>query len=307
MNTVLITGVTGFLGRYIARQFAESGWSVVGIGTRPPENSPKQNLYQYHQIKLPSLELVNLIKEVNPKVCIHCAGRASVNLSITDPASDFSASVAVTFNLLEALRIYAPECCVIYLSSAAIYGNPERLPVGENQVPNPISPYGFHKLIGEQLCKEFFKIYQLPTAIVRIFSAYGPGLRRQVLWDMCHKALTQPQIKLRGTGSESRDYIHAIDVASAIYMLSHKSSFEAEVYNLARGIQTTIKELANMVVENLGLDKPIEFDGINPQGNPLNWQADISRLTEVGFTPEVSLERGLKVYAQWCRAEVLGW
>lgn len=307
MNTVLITGVTGFIGRYVARQFTEAGWIVAGLGTRPLENAPKQDLFSYHQLSLPSADLANTIEQLQPQVCIHCAGRASVDLSVSDPAADFNTNVGATFNLLNTLRLYAPSCRLIYLSSAAVYGNPESLPITENQTVKPISPYGFHKLIGEQLCTELFKVYGLPTSIVRIFSAYGPGLRRQVVWDICQKALTQPVLRLRGTGNESRDFIHVRDVANAIYTLAKEAPCEAEVYNLASGRETTIRELAHLVLAQLGLSNQIEFDGSVSVGNPINWRTDTSRLAQMGFALQVNLERGINVYCQWCRAEILGW
>ncbi|MGA7932345.1 MAG: NAD-dependent epimerase/dehydratase family protein [Kovacikia sp.] len=307
MKTVLITGVAGFIGRYVARQFAEEGWNVIGLGTRPGENAPMQSLSLYQQLRLPSDHLADLVQQIQPHVCIHCAARASVNLSVTEPDQDFSASVDVTFNLVNTLRLYAPQCRLIYLSSAAVYGNPKTLPISESQTPQPISPYGFHRLMSEQICAEFSKIYGLPTSIVRIFSAYGPGLRRQVLWDMCHKALTQPILKLQGTGTESRDFIHVRDIGKAIYVLAKHGPCQAEVYNLASGVETTIKELSNLVLEHLERNIAIEFDGVIRAGDPLNWKADITNIKQFGFTPEVSLQRGISVYAQWCRAEVMGW
>lgn len=307
LKTVLVTGVTGFIGRYVARQFSEEGWKVVGLGTRPAENAPMQYLSFYQPLLLPSDALADLVQQTQPDVCIHCAARASVGLSVTEPDQDFKASVDVTFNIVDTLRLYAPQCRLIYVSSAAVYGNPKTLPISESQKPQPISPYGFHRLMSEQICAEFFQIYGLPTSIVRIFSAYGPGLRRQVLWDMCYKALTQPILKLQGTGHESRDFIHVRDIAKALYVLAEQAPCQAEVYNLASGVETTIKELADMVLTHTERKIPIEFDGIIRAGDPLNWKADVSSLTQIGFTPEVNLQRGISVYAQWCRAEVMGW
>lgn len=307
MKTVLITGVTGFIGRYIARQFFDAGWSVLGLGTRPQENAPNQSLSHYYQLVLPSNDLPRIIQQVQPQVCIHCIGRASVGLSITEPSSDFKTSVEVTFQILDALRVYAPICKTIYLSSAAVYGNPEFLPIVETHKTNPISPYGFHKLICEQLCQEFYEIYQLPIAIVRIFSAYGPGLRRQVIWDICHKSLTESVLKLKGTGNESRDFIHVIDVAKAIHNIAEISPCKADIYNLASGLETKIKKLPDFILSELERTIEVKFDKAVSTGDPLNWQANISKLEDLGFTPKVSLERGLKVYTQWCRAEVLGW
>jgi UDP-glucose 4-epimerase len=307
IKTVLITGVTGFIGRYVARVYSDLGWKVVGTGTTSEENSPTGNLSLYRTLFLPSPELPTFIEQIRPQVCVHCAGRASVPLSVNEPADDFNASVASTFNLLEALRKKSPECRLIYLSSAAVYGNPQILPVSEDHSSNPISPYGFHKSICEELCKEFYEIYNLHTTVLRIFSAYGPGLRRQVVWDICYKALTQPILQLQGTGQESRDFIHVRDVARAIYFLSENSSAWGRIFNVASGQETTIQKLAELVMEYLNKQNAITFDGNIPKGTPMNWRADMSRLEKLGFSSEVSLEKGIEVYTKWCQAEIIGW
>ncbi|MDF5725945.1 MAG: NAD-dependent epimerase/dehydratase family protein [Rhizonema sp. PD37] len=305
-NNILVTGVAGFIGRYVARHFSEQGWSVIGIDNSPPENAPLANLAAYHRFQLPDVALSSVLKEQPPDVCIHCAGRASVWLSMSDPAADFYTNTVLTFEILNALRLNAPNCRFIFLSSAAAYGNPESLPITEEQHSAPLSPYGFHKWQCEQLCLEFTKVYDLPTASLRIFSAYGPGLRRQVLWDICQKAITQNFVSLQGTGSESRDFIHALDIAKALVVVANSAPMQGEVYNLASGREIYISELANMVLSALESNVLPQFDTIVPAGTPLNWQADISKLSTLGFTPSVPLERGVKTFAQWCRAELVG-
>lgn len=310
MNTqtksVLITGVAGFIGRYVARYFSEQGWSVIGVDNSTPENAPLANLSAYHRLQLPDATINSVLKDNLPQVCIHCAGRASVGLSMTEPAADFYSNTMVTFELLNALRLNAPECRFIFLSSAAVYGNPESLPVSEKQLYAPLSPYGFHKLQSEQLCLEFTKVYNLPTASLRIFSAYGPGLRRQVLWDICHKAISQSSLILQGTGKESRDFIHALDIAKALNVVAESAPMQGEAYNLGTGREVCIEELAHLILDALELDYPVQFDGAAPVGTPLNWQADVSKLKNLGFTPSVPLERGVKTFANWCRAELIG-
>ncbi|MHC5717533.1 MAG: NAD-dependent epimerase/dehydratase family protein [Nostoc sp.] len=306
LKKLLLTGVAGFIGRYVARYFSDQGWSVIGIDSSPPENAPLSNLAAYHRLQLPDPKLNNILQENPPQVCIHCAGRASVGLSVTDPVADFHANTVLTFELLNTLHLYAPDCRFIFLSSAAVYGNPESLPVRETQTVAPISPYGFHKLMCEQLCLEFTKIYGLSTASLRIFSAYGPGLRRQVLWDICQKAITQSSLLLQGTGQESRDFIHALDIARALSVVVESAPMEGEIYNLGTGREVTISELATMLLESLKQNCQMQFDGVVPTGNPLNWQADISKLKSIGFTPTVELERGVKTFVNWCRAELVG-
>jgi UDP-glucose 4-epimerase len=305
-KSILITGVAGFIGRYVARHFSEQGWSVVGIDNSPPENAPVANLSAYHRLQLPDTALNGLLQKHSPQVCIHCAGRASVGLSLTDPSADFYASTALTFEMLNALRLNAPNCRFIFLSSAAVYGNPESLPVSETQSLAPVSPYGFHKLQCEQLCLEFTKVYALPTASLRIFSAYGPGLRRQVLWDICQKIITQNSLTLQGTGKESRDFIHALDIARALSVVATSAPMQGEAYSLGSGREVAIAQLADMVLDALESDCSPQFDGIVPAGTPLNWQADISKLNSLGFSASVPLERGVKTFANWCRAELVG-
>lgn len=305
-NAILVTGVAGFLGRYIARHFYQQSWRVIGIDNSPPENAPLGYLSAYYRLRLPDPDLSKYLQQYAPQICVHCAGRASVSLSVTDPVADYYANTALTLEILNALRLDAPSCKFIFLSSAAVYGNPQSLPVSEDQIPNPVSPYGFHKWQGEQLCREFNKIYSLPTASVRIFSAYGPGLRRQVVWDICQKAIAQNNLTLQGTGKESRDFIHALDIAKAIDTVATSAPMQGEVYNLGTGREVAIASLAAMVLENLGCESTANFDGIVPVATPLNWQADITKLNYLGFTATVPLEQGIKTFTNWCRAELVG-
>ncbi|OUL37708.1 dTDP-glucose 4,6-dehydratase [Nostoc sp. T09] len=305
-KSILITGVAGFIGRYVARYCSEQGWSVIGVDNSPHENAPIAYLSAYYYLKLPDTAFSTLLKEISPQVCIHCAGRASVGLSITDPVADFYTNTALTFEILNTLRLQVPHCRFIFLSSAAVYGNPNSLPVSENQSLAPLSPYGFHKLQCEQLCLEFAKVYGLPTASVRIFSAYGPGLRRQVIWDICQKAITQNSVRLQGTGQESRDFIHALDIAKALIVVANSAPMQGEAYNLASGTEVKISELANMVLDALEYEGAAQFDGILPIGIPLHWQADVSKLAALGFSASVPLKSGIKTFATWSRAELIG-
>jgi len=306
LQVVLVTGVGGFIGRYVARYFMGKGWMVIGIDNSPPENAPLNDLTVYHRLQLPHSDLISILQETPPQVVIHCAGRASVGLSVKEPSADFYGNTVLTFELLNALRLQAPQCRFILLSSAAVYGNPTSIPICESQMTVPLSPYGFHKLQCEQLCLEFTKLYSLPTACVRIFSAYGPGLRRQVLWDICQKAILHDRVVLQGTGQESRDFIHAVDIAKALFAIASTAVMQGEAYNLAAGGEVTITELARLVLKALNYEGKLEFDNKVPTGNPLNWQADISKLQTLGFTPTVALEQGVQTFASWCRAELVG-
>jgi UDP-glucose 4-epimerase len=305
-RTVLITGVAGFIGRYAAQHFLSEGWSVVGIDHTSPENAPLSSLSAYYNLHLPNKAFRDLLQKHSPDVFVHCAGRSSVGFSIAEPSSDFYDSTVLSFEILNSLRLHAPRCRFILLSSAAVYGNPDSLPVKETHLPSPISPYGFHKWQCEQLCLEFSKIYKMSTASLRLFSAYGPGLRRQVLWDICQKILVHKSLLLQGTGKESRDFIHAIDIARASRIVAAKAPMQGEVYNVGSGQEVAIEELTTMILGATKSNLPPQYDRTSPPGTPMNWQADISKLKSLGFTPSIPFSQGVTSYVSWCRAELFG-
>lgn len=304
-NVVLVTGAAGFLGQYLSRYYFQLGWNVVGIDTFVVEKVSKENLSSYYQMKLPDSGINSVLMTHEFDLCIHCAGSASINMSVEDPSTDFYLSTVVTFELLNAIRLNAPGCRFVYLSSAAVYGNPEVLPIEEIGTELcPVSPYGYHKLQCEQICSEFSSIYNIPTASARIFSAYGPGLRRQVIWDIIQKAAAESHIVLQGTGLESRDFIHASDIANAIACIGQNASMEGEVYNVANGVEITINDLAKLIVSKLSSHVTIEFDGKVPKGVPLNWCSDNSKLQSLGFESNISLNEGITEFTKWALLEL---
>jgi UDP-glucose 4-epimerase len=302
-GSILITGAAGFIGRYIAREFAHLGCKVTGLDLYLPSPDFLEgwNFSVFEPVDLVQQDLTGLLLRTRPAVLVHAAGSASVPASMNAPLADFMSSAVVLFRVLDALRCCAPDCRLIFLSSAAVYGNPRHLPVTENDPCSPISPYGFHKVLCEKIMQEFQSIYGLKVCSARIFSAYGEGLRRQVLWDICQKALRGPVVELLGTGNETRDFIHVTDIARAIVALAKNARFEAEAYNLASGVEVSIRELANLLIEALDRDCDLHFDGVIREGDPLRWRADVSRLHSLEYLPAVTIEHGAVSYCQWVK------
>lgn len=307
MKQALITGSNGFLGSYIAEEFSRNSWVVTGIDRRLVSwNSELDQKPQISHIQslVPSKSFDEILVSQQPDIFIHAAGPSSVSDSIHNPVQDFEGSVRFLFNVLDALRRCSPKTRLIFLSSAAVYGNPTKLPVSESTSLRPISPYGFHKMICEKLLEEFFSIYKIRSCSARIFSSYGPGQKKMVLWDIGQKALNGTTVNLFGTGDETRDLIHAKDLARCIRLIAENGSFSGESYNIGNGIEISISTIAKKMIHALGTKNDIEFNQRIKKGDPLRWYADISKIRALGYNPAVSLSDGLHEYAEWIKTLV---
>ena len=204
-----------------------------------------------------------------------------------------------TFNLLNAIRNHCSQCKCVYLSSAAVYGNPKVLPIKEEHDVSPISPYGYHKLHAEAICREFADLYQLPIVVARIFSAYGNGLKKQLLWDISSKVKQGKEVELFGTGEETRDFIHIYDLAKAIKIIVKNPISGFQIFNIANGKQIKVKELASLLVSQYSPNLKIKFNGQSRPGDPKFWEADISEIKTLGYQQQVNIFEGVNAYAKW--------
>lgn len=291
----LILGCRGFIGSYISDYFLAHGNQIYGCDL--VEYSTTQ--YKYHKISILSSDFEEIFHKENFDVCINASGSGNVSFSIQHPLSDFDSNTYSVAKVLDTIRKYQPACRYLHISSAAVYGNPKHLPVRESDETAPLSPYGFNKLMSEQLCSAYYKMYQLPIAIIRPFSVFGNELKKQLLWDICSKLMATDVVELFGTGKESRDFIHIHDLTSLIDLVITKSDFRMDIYNAASGTETTVQDIARLFEKYFDNSKTILFSGQHKKGYPLNWRAEIEKVKGLGFTNKTSLEKGISEYIDW--------
>lgn len=294
---VIIIGSKGFIGQNLFQHFQEEGYELWSADVVVDYVNPDR----YFLIDATNADYSNVFKNIKYDLCINCSGAASVPDSLKNPLRDYYLNTVIVFRILEAIRNFQPDCKFINLSSAAIYGNPQNLPVNETARPNPLSPYGIHKLQAEQICKEFYEFYNLKTCSLRIFSAYGIGLQKQLFWDLCKKAKTGVPFTLYGTGLESRDFIYVSDLVKAIRLVSESSSFRADLINVANGEEILIKDAVSAFFNFFGYDIDYSFSGDTRKGDPANWVADISKLKSFGYHPSYDIHSGLQKYYEWIK------
>lgn len=301
---VWITGARGFIGRHLAVLLAASGRRVVGLGHGAWPEAERWGLARWLNGDISPDNLGQLARDQGrPAIVFHLAGGSSVGAAIAAPREDFKRTVEATAALCDWLRLESPETRVLAVSSAAVYGAGHIGPIPEEAAGRPYSPYGYHKLMMEQVCREYAETYGLGVVVARLFSVYGPELRKQLLWDICRRLEAEaPVLELGGHGTELRDWTEISDVVRALERVSDLASPEAPVINVGSGRGLDVRSIAELVVKAWGATTPVRFTGAARAGDPASLVADGGRLARLGFDWRVPAEEGVAGYVAWRRS-----
>jgi dTDP-glucose 4,6-dehydratase/UDP-glucose 4-epimerase len=293
---LLILGASGFIGSNLVKFFnTHTSYVIYTAGTTPSAFNNTHFIFPEDRA-----EFDNILQQTQPDIIINASGSPSVNFSLLHPSEDYRLNTYNTYLLLESIRKYSVNTQFIHLSSAAVYGNPIQLPISETARLQPLSPYGFHKLQAEKICEFFTHYYGLKTINLRIFSAFGPGLQKQLFGDILKKIQNGTNtIELSGTGNESRDFIFIDDVCKAMNCVINHCPFDGSAINIGTGTETSIKEAVDKLAKAMPISTQFIFNGKAQNENPLNWRADISLLKKTGFIPEISFDTGIQRVAHY--------
>ena len=302
-----ITGGKGFVGRNLARLISTYGEEVYGIGHGrwPLEEARKWGYTNWCNGEIEAANLSQLTQISGPPhVVFHLAGGSSVGASLQNPYEDFCRTVESTARLLEWVRLNAPDTRIVSVSSAAVYGAGHAGLIREDALIAPYSPYGSHKAMMETLCRSYAENFKLNVAIIRLFSVYGAGLEKQLIWDLCCKLVSGggAPVELGGTGHELRDWLHVSDAASLLWLARTRCGEQCIVVNGGTGVPTSIREMARMVGEAWGGASRVEFSGIARRGDPLSLVADCAMAIQLGFKPAVALADGIREAVSWYKS-----
>ena len=299
-GTALVTGAWGFIGRHAAQRLARAGWTVSGIGHGRFDDAAR-DAWGVREFVTADVTLAGLAGcGAKPDLIVHCAGGSTVGYSVTHPLEDFERTVATTAAVLEFARTGARGARVVFLSSAAVYGEAGSLPLREDAMLAPVSPYGVHKRIGEDLCRLYGAKFEVPSVIVRFFSVYGPGMRKQLLWDAGQR-LRSGERSFGGTGKETRDWLHVEDAASLIERAQAMASVVCPVINGGTGSGVSVAQVLGELFSALGSAESPRFTGSLRQGDPQALVADISKALATGWRPQIRWQDGVRGYAAWLR------
>jgi UDP-glucose 4-epimerase len=300
----LVAGAYGFIGRHVCRALAEQGIAVraLGHGAWSAADAADWGVSRWLDADITFDSLAALTRGETLDAVIHCAGSGSVSYSYGAPFDDFQRSVSSVATLLEFVRgarIGKPR--IVITSSAAVYGDQGDVDLGESSVCSPISPYGFNKRAAEDLCRSYSTFFGLEISIVRLFSVYGNGLRKQLLWDAVNK-FSSGNPAFFGTGRELRDWIHVEDAAALLCSAAQAAQGSLEIYNGGHDKATTCEVLALLSQYFEGAPQPI-FTGEVHTGNPQRMTADSGYARQqLGWQAQVPLAAGLRRYVDWFKS-----
>jgi UDP-glucose 4-epimerase len=306
---IVVTGGCGYIGSHVARAFKQNGDHVVVID-RVRRDHTLKDLDGYYIGDFANHDSLATIMDYAPDVIVHCAGTSLVGPSMTDPGEYYDNNISKTIQLLNWVKDFDKKPLIMFSSSASVYGEPDKLPIAEHARKNPISPYGNTKAMTEEILKDYWGAYALPSMCFRYFNAAGamPGTAdlgqepeaTHIVARVLEASIAGRAFTINGgdfatpDGTCIRDYVHVWDIAQAhvkgveyLYKFSDIPNVGASVFNLGTNKGVSNKQIVDYVVDKYGL--PFVNFGPTRWGDPAELVADATEAQEkLGWRPEYS-------------------
>ena len=309
MASYLVTGGAGFIGSHLTEELTRRGHTV-----RVADNlvtGKRRNLDHIPGVEFLEGDLADAAfagRAVRGMDCVlHQAAIPSVPRSVSDPVTSNRANIDASLNVLVAARD-AGVRRVVYAGSSSAYGNTETLPKREDMAPQPLSPYALQKLVAEQYCQMFTRLYGLETVTIRYFNVFGPrqdpGSPYSGVISLFSTALLEGRRPtIYGDGEQTRDFTYVSNVVDGVLRACDAPGVAGEVFNVATGGRISLNQLLDVMNRIVGTNlRPIYEEARS--GDVKDSQADISKARRLlGYEPIETLEEGLRRTLDWCRSE----
>jgi dTDP-glucose 4,6-dehydratase len=305
MTKFCVTGASGFLGSHIVDMLVAKGEEVVVVLDKNRYGNIEHLKDKVEFVHGDIRDIYDCREAVqNADVVLHLAALISVDQSIQEPQKFYETNVRGTVNLLEAIRLNSSVKKLVYMSSCECYGHIPKGKANENHLCTPRSPYASSKYAAERFCLAYYLTYKKPEiTVVRGFNIYGPrqsyGAKGAVIPTFILNALNKKPYYINGDGTQTRDYVHVSDTAKGVLAAAYQTGIGGEVFNLATGQETSIKDLSNKILDLAGHPfKPIHREA--RAGELMRSCGDASKARRVlGWKPTVRFDEGLKATFEW--------
>jgi UDP-glucose 4-epimerase len=296
---VIVTGGLGFIGRHLVQALLSLGKDVtiVDNGATAPESALPAGATFVHADIRNAEQVKNAL--VGADLVFHVAGNSSGTLSVMDPRFDFDTNALGTFNVAQGC-VSVGARRLVYVSSASVYGVPQRFPMAEDHRTQPFIPYGASKLAGELASLAMFHAIDLPVVVARPFCVYGPRENAEIALVEAARYLRwhlnrRPIEVVGDPDRKTRDFVHVSDVVSALVLIADQAPV-GEVYNVGSGEETSMRELVSTIGAVTGRQASVK-ELLDVTQDTYRLVADISKLRELGFVPRTSLVDGVRALA----------
>jgi nucleoside-diphosphate-sugar epimerase len=318
MARMLVTGAAGFIGSSLVDRLLDGGHEVIGVDSFEdyyPRHLKDANLEparRHDRFTLQEASLIDLATPHSPRedgsplerlvrdvdVVYHLAAQAGVRASWGRSFRIYTENnVLATQLLLEACRD-ADLRTFVYASSSSVYGDTDRLPMREDAVCRPVSPYGVTKLAAEHLAYLYWKNFGVPAVSLRFFTVYGPRQRPDMAFHKFISAmLREKPLEIYGTGDQTRDFTFISDIVDGL--VSATEGKPGSVYNLGGGSRVTLKRALHVLHDALGIEQRLDSQP-DQAGDVRHTWADLTRArADLGYEPRVGLRQGLAAEGEW--------
>ena len=290
---VLVTGGAGFIGSHLVKALLDKGYEVAVVDDL--SNGDEKNIDKRAKLYTTDIVIFKHIAEVfsdfKPEVVFHLAAHKDVRESVSCPYYDAQINVLGSVNVFQ-LCVNHQVQKVIFSSTCAVYGNPDKIPVSELTPTKPLSPYGLFKLTGEQLLYYYFRTDKLKSVTLRYANVYGPGQNSGIIGIVVDSVKNGKTVSVFGDGSQIRDYVYIDDVVKA--NLLSLDTDKGGVFNIGSGKGTSVNE----IIETVNSVSKRKVDVVYKEkqlGDPDKIVLDISLANKIlGYEPSISLEEGIK-------------
>jgi len=306
---ILVTGGAGFIGSNLVKKLLNIGSYVTVLDdffTGKEENLPKDKNLEIIKGSVTDKKLVkDLVKRST--YIFHLAAR-NIIISTKNPEEDFNVNIGGTLNILLASKEFKIKR-IVYTSSVSVYGNPKYLPINEDDSINLLSPYAVSKYSGEGYCRAFYESYSIPITILRYSNVYGTGQWVEnpycgVVAKFFEQAMSNKNIQIHGDGEQTRDFTFIDDAVDATILSILNPKAEGEVYNVGSGKETTINELASIILEITSSKAGIEYIDRRDIDNIRRRVLNIEKIRkDLRWVQKFTLRNGLFKTYEWLKRE----
>ncbi|AMD95118.1 GDP-mannose 4,6-dehydratase [Leptotrichia sp. oral taxon 847] len=307
----LITGVDGFVGKYLSEYLLKQKYEVYGTTISEKYKNEKIKIYKMNL--LDEKEVNKVIKMIKPDKIFHLAGQSAVGLSWEKPVLTVNINVNGTLNLLEAVRNYSKDSKILIVGSSDQYGpiKPEECPIKESKIQNPQSPYGVSKKAQEEMCKLYVNAYHTNIIMVRAFNHIGAGQSTNfVVADFASKIAqiekgSEPVLKV-GNLETFRDFTDVRDIVRGYSLLLEKGKI-GEIYNIGSGKEVKVSEILKKLISMSKKEIKIEIDPnkFRPVDVPLVVCDNSKIKKDTGWETEFLIDDTLEEVLEYWRSVII--